>query len=85
MSEEPQKTFEKALERLEEIVVVMERGELTLDESLSLFQEGVILSQTCTRQLNDAEACIQKLVRIEDGKFILEPFSSSGPNDGQDA
>jgi exonuclease VII small subunit len=52
---------------------------------LSLFQEGVILSQTCTRQLNDAEACIQKLVRIEDGKFILEPFSSSGPNNGQDA
>jgi exodeoxyribonuclease VII small subunit len=84
MSEEPQKTFEQALERLEEIVALMEKGELTLDDSLSLFQEGVTLSQHCTRRLNDAEAGIQKLVRIEDGKFILEPFSSSDPNSSQD-
>lgn len=85
MSKSQPENFEKALARLEEIVALMEQGELSLDDSLTLFQEGVTLSQACTRQLNAAEDRIQKLVRIEDGKFILEPFSSSEPGTGQDA
>jgi exodeoxyribonuclease VII small subunit len=69
-------TFEQALNRLEEIVEQMERGDLPLDASLALFQEGVELSRICTRRLNEAEERIHKLVRVENGKFYLEPLPS---------
>ncbi|MBT5873704.1 MAG: exodeoxyribonuclease VII small subunit [Candidatus Latescibacteria bacterium] len=75
--ETPEKSFEQALKRLEEIVDRMEGGEVSLDESLSLFQEGIGLSRSCSTRLNDAEGRIRKLVRVEDGKFILEDFDSA--------
>lgn len=75
--ETPEKSFEQALKRLEEIVERMESGEISLDESLSLFQEGIGLSRSCSTRLNDAEGHIRKLVRVEDGKFILEDFDST--------
>lgn len=67
--------LEQALTRLEEIVSRMERGDLTLEESLTLFQEGVEASRVCAQRLNEAEARVHTLVRIEDGKFYLEPFT----------
>lgn len=67
--------LEQALTRLEEIVSRMERGDLTLEESLTLFQEGVEASRLCTQRLNEADARIHTLARIEDGKFYLEPFT----------
>lgn len=70
-------TFEESLTRLEEIVEKMERGDLSLDESLALFKEGVGLSQACIRQLDEAEKQIRKLVRLDNGKFALEPFAAS--------
>lgn len=73
--EEP--TFERSLTRLEEIVEQLERGDLSLDESLSLFQEGIALSRLCTRKLDAAEKQVQQLIRMEDGKLILEPWSSA--------
>ncbi len=86
MAEENQEqTFEQALHRLEEIVERMESGDLSLDESLALFQEGVGLSRSCSSRLNDAEGSIQKMVRIEDGKFILEEFGSESSEDARTA
>ncbi len=76
VEENQERTFEQAMKRLEEIVERMENGDLPLDESLALFEEGIGLSRTCSGRLNDVEGRIQKMVRIEDGKFILEEFGS---------
>ena len=58
--------FEKKLNRLEEIVQKMEKGELILDDSLKLFEEGVKLSRDCHAQLAKAEAQVKKLVGFDD-------------------
>lgn len=69
--------FEKKLNRLEEIVQKMEKGELSLDESLKLFEEGVKLSRDCHGQLTNAEAQVKKLVSVDDkGNAITEKFSA---------
>lgn len=68
--------FEKKLTRLEEIVQKMEKGELALDESLKLFEEGVKLSRDCHAQLTKAEAQVKKLISIDEkGKAVTEDFS----------
>lgn len=70
--------FEKKLTRLEEIVQKMERGELALDESMKLFEEGVKLSRDCQAQLTKAEAQVKKLVGTDaNGKAITENFDPS--------
>ena len=67
--------FEKKLSRLEEIVQKMERGDLALDESLKLFEEGVKLSRECHGQLTKAEAHVKKLVGFDSsGKAVTEDF-----------
>jgi exodeoxyribonuclease VII small subunit len=76
------RSFEQALQRLEEIVDALERGNLSLDESLTYFQEGTRLIKECTGQLEGAEAKIQKLVSTEEG-FRLEPISFSDEEDSQ--
>ncbi len=69
--------FEKKLDRLEEIVQKMEKGELGLDESMKLFEEGVKLTRDCQTQLTKAEAQVKKLVGFDaDGKPIKENFDS---------
>lgn len=69
--------FEKKLNRLEEIVQKMEKGELSLDESLKLFEEGVKLSRDCHAQLTNAEAQVKKLVSVDDkGNAVTENFSA---------
>ncbi len=55
--------FEKKLGRLEEIVQKMEKGDMALEESLKLFEEGVKLSRECQGQLTKAEAKVKQLVR----------------------
>lgn len=57
--------FEKKLGRLEEIVQKMEKGDLGLEESLKIFEEGIKLSRQCHTQLNDAEAKVKKLVGFD--------------------
>lgn len=64
--------FESALKRLEEIVGLLEKGELPLEESLKAFEEGVELVRFCTAKLNDAEKRVNLLVKTEDG-FKLQP------------
>lgn len=69
--------FEKKLNRLEEIVHQMEKGEMALDQSLKLFEEGVKLSRECHTQLTQAEAQVKKLVGFDsEGKAIIENFKS---------
>ncbi len=56
------KTFEKSVEELDEIVSKMESGDLSLDESLKLFEKGVKLTRSCQKTLAEAEAKIEKLM-----------------------
>ncbi len=56
------KTFEKSVEELDAIVQKMESGELSLDESLQLFEQGVKLTRSCQQTLAQAEAKIEKLM-----------------------
>lgn len=58
--------FEKKLSRLEEIVTKMESGNLTLEDSLKLFEEGVQNSRECQKQLTEAEEKIKVLLKIAD-------------------
>lgn len=70
--------FEIALNRLEEIVETLERGDLSLDESLSLFEEGMRMSKICSEKLNAARERLLKLVKTESGGFRLEPLDIEG-------
>ena len=67
--------FEKALSRLETIVAELEGGELSLDDSLRIFEEGVKLSKTCLKMLDDAEQKVEILVQDKDGRKRLQAFS----------
>lgn len=68
-------SFEKALKRLEEIVNKLESGNLPLDESLKIFEEGVKLSRFCTKKLDEAERKVEVLLKNKEGKFTTKPFS----------
>ena len=61
------KTFEASMERLETIVRQLEQGNVPLEESLKLFQEGTALVQSCTKLLDGAETEIVKLMKTADG------------------
>lgn len=66
-------SFEKAMERLEEIVAFLESGEYPLEESLKLFEEGVTLVKLCNEKLEKVEGSIKKLSNI-DGEMVEEDF-----------
>ncbi|NGZ02546.1 MAG: exodeoxyribonuclease VII small subunit [Nitrospira sp. WS238] len=67
--------FEYAMARLETIVAELERGDLPLDDSLKIFEEGVRLSKTCLKMLEDAERKVEILVQEKDGKKRIQAFS----------
>jgi len=67
-------SFEKSMERLNEIVTSLEKGNSTLDESLKLFEEGTTLIKTCNEMLNKAEQKVNELKIGEDGKPEEIPF-----------
>lgn len=71
--------FEQAIKRLEGIVGSLEEGNLTLADSLKIFEEGIKLSRLCTRKLDDAEKKVEILLKGEDGKKKPEPFESEQP------
>jgi exodeoxyribonuclease VII small subunit len=68
--------FEKSLGRLEEVVKRLESAELSLDEAMKLFEEGVTLSRECQKQLEEAEGRIEILLKKADGKIAAQPFES---------
>lgn len=67
-------TFEENMQRLEQIVRTMERGEVPLEESLKLFQEGTDLVRKCTELLDAAQLQIQKITVGSDGSPTEEDF-----------
>lgn len=67
--------FEQAMARLEAIVAELEKGDLPLDESLKIFEEGIRLSKNCLKVLEDAERKIEVLVQDKNGKKQLRAFS----------
>lgn len=71
-------SFEKCLEELERIVKELEAGDLPLERSLELFEKGMGLSESCRKQLEEAETRIEMLVKKE-GRLQAEPFRPEKP------
>ena len=69
-------TFESSMQRLEQIVRSMEKGDVALDESLKLFQEGTDLVKSCAKMLDEAELQVKKVMTAGDGTPILEEMSN---------
>ena len=65
--------FEEALERLEDIVRKMEAGDMTLEESLKAFEEGIKLARLCSRRLDEAERRVEILLKQEE-ELVVRPF-----------
>src|SRR2546429_7677185 len=80
---EPQKKpdFERSLARLEEVVRKLESPQLSLDEAMKLFEEGVALSRECQKQLEEAEGKVEILLKKADGKLVAETFEPEGENE----
>ena len=70
-----EKKFEAALARLEELVKELEQGDLPLERSLKLFEEGIKLSRICNRRLEDAERRVEILLKDEAGNIVAQPFN----------
>ena len=68
-------TFEENMQRLEQIVRAMERGDVPLEESLKLFQEGTALVASCGKLLDNAELQVRKIVTDAEGKPVEEDFA----------
>ena len=67
-------TFEASMLRLEQIVRAMERGDVPLEESLKLFQEGTELVRSCGKLLDDAQLQVNKIMTAADGSPVEEVF-----------
>jgi exodeoxyribonuclease VII small subunit len=76
VAKEPKaETFEKSLESLEELVRELEAGDKGLDESLALFEKGVVLAKDLSKRLEDAKTKVEALSK-ESGKLVKKPFAS---------
>ena len=67
--------FEESLKQLEGIVAQMERGDVSLEESVKLFEEGAKLAEQCKQQLAEAEGKVEVLIKQRNGAMKREPFS----------
>ena len=67
-------TFEENMQRLEQIVRAMERGDVPLEESLKLFREGTALVEACGKLLDEAELQVKKIATTADGSPVEENF-----------
>lgn len=66
--------FEKAMERLEQIIDDLESGSLSLDDSIKVFEEGVELSKKCHKKLTEAETKVKQLIKNDNGEFEINLF-----------
>ena len=71
------KTFEESMQRLEQIVRAMERGDVALEESLILFQEGTELVRSCNKLLDDAQLQVKKIMTAPDGSPVVVEFEDA--------
>ena len=69
-----EKKFEEAMQRLENIVENLESGDLSLENSLKIFEEGMKLVSFCSKKLEEAEQKVTKLVKESDGRYTQQPF-----------
>ena len=76
--------FEKAMTRLENIIEELERGDLDIDKSLEIFEEGIKMSRLCSKKLNEAEAKIEKLSKGKKGDLVTELFPMDDKNEEQE-
>jgi exodeoxyribonuclease VII small subunit len=76
--------FEKAMDRLEHIVEELEKGELDIDKSLEIFEEGIKMSRVCSKKLNEAEQKIEKLTKNQKGELVAELFPTGADDDGDE-
>jgi exodeoxyribonuclease VII small subunit len=74
--------FEEALNKLEKIVSKLEKGDIPLEESLKLFEEGIRLSRLCNQKLDEAEKRVEVLLKDREGVLRPQPFDPS-MNSGQ--
>ena len=72
-----EKNFESSLKELEEIVGRLEEGDLPLEQSLELFEQGIRLSRDCQKRLDEAERKVEILLRGSDGTLTSKPFEES--------
>ncbi|RXS94974.1 exodeoxyribonuclease VII small subunit [Silvibacterium dinghuense] len=72
----PMAAFEESLKKLETIVAQLERGDLPLEDSVKIFEEGVQLSALCKKELEEAEGKVEILMKQRDGSMKREPFPS---------
>jgi exodeoxyribonuclease VII small subunit len=75
--DEQPKSFEASLEALEEIVHQLENGDLPLEKSLELFEDGIRLSRQCQERLNQAERRIEVLLRDNQGRPVVSEFEEA--------
>lgn len=76
-NDEQPKSFEASLEALEQIVHELERGDLPLEKSLELFEDGIRLSRQCQERLNQAERRIEVLLRDNQGRPVVSEFEEA--------
>ncbi len=76
-TDEQPKSFEASLESLEQIVQQLENGDLPLEKSLELFEDGIRLSRQCQERLNQAERRIETLLRDNQGRPVATPFEEA--------
>jgi exodeoxyribonuclease VII small subunit len=74
----PKERFEDALSKLEKIVSKLEEGDIPLEESLKLFEEGIRLSRFCDQKLDEAEKRVEILTKDKEGSLKPQPFDPSG-------
>ena len=74
--QEKQRSFEASIQRLNEIVTLLEKGDVPLEQSLALFEEGTKLIAACSKQLDQAEQKVVKLMKGADGAPVELPFET---------
>jgi len=79
--QEQSRTFEASLEALEKIVRQLESGDLPLEKSLELFEQGIRLSRECQERLSQAERRIEILLRDNQGRPVVSTFTEPTEND----
>lgn len=75
------KSFEEAMKRLEKIVSELETGELPLEKSLKMFEEGMNLVNFCSKKLDEAEQKVNILIKDKNGRYMEEPFEVENEGD----
>ncbi|MFB3108080.1 MAG: exodeoxyribonuclease VII small subunit [Candidatus Binatia bacterium] len=84
MAAKEKKKFEEVVKELERVVEQLESGELSLEDSLAAFENGVRLVKLCNQKLTEVERKIELLVKDKDGKLQLKPLEELGEDDANE-